>query len=147
MAALLVVGHGILSGCAETAGSGLNVTIPIVEISCTTARCRGAGSADAYIVFTTSSCANAAFGETVAGSATISCNAFGCVGQVTNFTGTGGVSTAVIREGFYSICPTLDFNGNYVGDAVAGQDATGSFPNTFIDRNSATRNLTSFTDI
>lgn len=137
----------IMSGCAEQAGSGLNVPIPTVEISCTTARCRAAGSADAYIVYTTSSCGNAAFGETVAGSATISCNAFGCVGQITSFTGAGGIATAFIPEGFYSVCATLDFNGNYVGEAVSGQDTTGALSNTSINRQTTVRNLTSFVDI
>lgn len=137
----------LFSGCAEQAGSGLSVPIPTVQISCTTARCQAASSADVYVVFTTSSCGNAAFGETVAGSATISCNAFGCVGQVTSFTGTGGVATATLPEGFYSVCAILDFNGNYIGDAVAGQDTTGAFSNTFINNQTATRSLTSFSDI
>lgn len=136
-----------LAGCAEQAGTGTNVPIPIVEISCTTNRCKALNPGRAFIVYTTSSCANAAFGETVAGSTTLVCNGLGCSGSVTNFTAGSGVSTNTMRDGFYSICVVIDFNSNYIGAAMAGEDSTGSLANTNVVSGVTTRSVTSFTDI
>ena len=137
----------LLAGCAESSGSGADVTIPIVDLTCSTARCKGVASARAYIVYTTSSCANSAFGETVAGSTTLSCNALGCSVQLTIFTATSGLSATTIQSGFYSVCVVLDYNGNYIGSAVSGEDTTGTLANSYVDRWVTSRSVSSFTDI
>ncbi len=146
VAAFLIALLG-LSGCAESAGSGKSVAIPIVDVTCTTPRCRAAASARAFLVYTTSACANSAFGETVAGSTTLTCNATGCRGNVSAFTSSAGVSANTIREGFYSVCVVVDFNANYIGAAVAGEDANGALNNSLINSSSPSQAVTSFVDI
>lgn len=136
-----------LSGCAEPAGSGATVTIPLVQMSCTTARCRSAVAARAYIVYTTSSCANPAFGATVAGSTTLSCNGSSCSGTVISFTNQAGSSANIMREGYYSVCVIVDFNSNYIGSAIAGEDSTGVLADTNITSGLTTKIVTVFSDI
>lgn len=128
-------------GCAEKAGSGAFMTVPNVGISCATTRCKAAVTAQAYVVYTTSSCANPSFGETAAGSATLTCSGTGCVGTATSF------STQTFREGFYSVCVIVDFNGNYVGAAIPGEDATGARENVNLVSGTALISVSSFTDI
>lgn len=136
----------VLSGCAEIAGNGQLVAVPLVSISCTTAYCKQNFPAKAYIVYTTSSCANAQFGESVAGSATLTCNSSGCTGTISSFTSTSGSSTSSIAEGFYSICAVLDFNSDYIGTALIG-DSTGVLSNTYVTTGTSARNVTSFVDM
>lgn len=138
---LTVLLFGMLAGCAEPAGSGKYITIPSVGISCATTRCKAVATAKAYVVYTTSSCTNPSFGETAAGSATLACSGSGCFGTATSFTGTS------IREGFYSICVIVDFNNNYVGAAIPGEDATGSRENANIFDGLTTISVSTFSDI
>lgn len=56
-------------------------------------------------------------------------------------------SSTSIREGFYSVCVIVDFNSNYAGSAVAGQDATGERANTNFVTGTSVTSVTSFTDI
>lgn len=134
-------------GCAEVAGSGRSSRIPNVRVSCTTSRCLSQSTASAYVVYTTSSCTNPSFGETVAGSGTATCGAVnGCVATVNQFTDQSGLRATVIPEGTYSICVTLDFNGSYVGAAEAG-DSTGALNNASIIDGTATADVSIFADI
>ncbi len=142
-----LAGSLMLSSCAEPAGSGISVTIPIVNISCVTTRCRAAATGRAFIVYTTSSCANPAFGETVAGSTTLTCNGTSCTGSVISFTNSAGLSTNTIRDGFYSVCVVVDFNGNYIGTPVSGQDTTGALADSLVTTGSSAKTVTAFSDI
>lgn len=142
-----LAGSLMLNGCAEPASSGTSVTIPIVNISCVTTRCRAAATARAFIVYTTSSCANPTFGETVAGSTTLTCNGTVCSGSVSSFTNQSGLSANTIREGFYSVCVVVDFNGNYVGTPVSGQDTTGALGDSLITTGTSAKTVTAFSDI
>lgn len=133
--------------CAEVAGSGRAARIPNVRLSCTTARCIANSSASAYVVYTTSSCTNPSFGETVAGSGTASCGAVnGCTATISQFTGKDGGSAATIPEGTYSVCVTLDFNGSYVGASEPG-DSTGALNNASVVDGNATADVSIFADI
>jgi hypothetical protein len=134
-------------GCAEVAGSGQAVRIPTVRVSCTTSRCIANSTASVYVVYTTSSCSNPSFGETVAGSGTANCGAVnGCTATINQFTGTDGGSAATIPEGTYSVCVTLDFNNSYVGSSEPG-DSTGALNNASIVGGSATADVSIFADI
>lgn len=136
----------LTSGCAEKAGSGQAVAIPIVSVSCTTSNCRQPGSARAIAVYTTSSCANVRFGETVTGSTTVSCSISGCTGTITNFTDANSLSVNTIPEGFYSVCVVVDFNLDYAGTAASG-DSNGALASTFITAGTTTRIVNAFTDL
>ncbi len=127
--AALAVGL-LMSGCAEIAGSGRSMLIPDVRISCTSTNCRAAsGSIQAFVTITESpSCASAEFGQKVAGSGTVSCNALGCTGTVSQFIDTAAQTATYIPEGTYSVCVVLNISGNYNGDAQPG-DAEGSLTN------------------
>ncbi|MDZ4083555.1 MAG: hypothetical protein U1E10_11505 [Bdellovibrionales bacterium] len=137
----------LTNGCAEVVGSGRAARIPNVRVSCTTVRCLSNTSANAYVVYTTSSCTNPSFGETVAGSATATCGAVnGCTVTVNQFTGKDGLSASTIPEGTYSVCVTLDFNGSYVGSSEPG-DATGALNNASITDGNTTADVSIFSDI
>ncbi|CAN5396538.1 hypothetical protein BH10BDE1_BH10BDE1_19590 [soil metagenome] len=146
IAAVSLLINFLIAGCAERSGTGKSVAIPIVSLSCGTAHCHQNIPAKAYIVYTTSSCSNASFGETVAGSTTLTCNGGGCSGTVTNFTDGSGSSANTMPDGFYSICVVLDFDSNYIGTAVTG-DTTGALNNTQITNGTTTRSVTSFADL
>ncbi len=136
-----------VGACAEVAGSGRASRIPNVRVSCTTARCLANSTATAYVVYTTSSCTNPSFGETVAGSTTASCGAVnGCTVTINQFTDKNGLSASTIPEGTYSVCVTLDFNGSYVGTAEAG-DSTGALNNASIVDGNTTADVSIFSDI
>jgi hypothetical protein len=139
----------MLSGCAEPAGSGVSVTIPAVQITCATARCRAATTARAFLIYTTSGCGlNMRFGETVAGSNnSLACNSGGCSGSINSFIDAAGASAATIREGFYAVCVVLDFNANYIGTALTGEDTTGALADSFVTTGSAQKSVSAFTDI
>ena len=145
MAALAVT--FVLSGCAEPAGSGVGVSIPIVNITCTTTRCKSGAPARAFLTYTTSGCTAPAFGEKVAGSTSLSCNVTGCSGSITSFSDSSGSSANTIPSGFYDICVTLDFNSNYIGSAVPGEDATGSRTSVSVSGATLSQSVTSFTDL
>ncbi|MBN8539389.1 MAG: hypothetical protein J0L82_03300 [Deltaproteobacteria bacterium] len=133
--------------CAEVAGSGQAARIPNVRVSCTTGRCTASSTASAYVVYTTSSCTNPSFGETVAGSGTASCGAMnGCTATINQFTGKDGGNASTIPEGTYSVCVTLDFNNSYVGSSEPG-DSTGALNNASIVDGTATADVSIFTDI
>lgn len=137
----------VVSACAEVAGSGRAARIPDVRVSCTTARCLANSSATAIVVYTTSSCTNPSFGETVAGSANASCGAVnGCTVTINQFTGKDGLSARTIPEGIYSVCVILDFDGNYVGTAESG-DSTGALNNASITDGNTTADVSIFSDI
>lgn len=129
-----------LAACAERAGSGAFMQTPNVGVSCATTRCKANVTARAYVTYTTSSCQNPQFGETAAGSAILTCNGLGCTGTASNFT------TPTLREGFYSICVIIDFNSNYVGAAIPGEDSVGSNANINLVEGMLTTTVTSFTD-
>lgn len=136
-----------MSACAEVVGSGRAARIPNVRVSCTTARCIAASTATAIVVYTTSSCTNPSFGETVAGSATASCGAVnGCTATISQFTGKDGTTARTIPEGTYSVCVILDFDGSYVGSAEPG-DSTGALNNASIVDGNATADVSIFSDI
>lgn len=119
-----------LVGCAEIAGSGRSMLIPDVRISCTASNCLSAsGSKQAFVTITESpSCASAEFGQKVAGSGNVTCNALGCTGTVTSFIDTMEQTATYIPEGTYSVCVVLNISGNYDGSAKPG-DAEGSLTN------------------
>jgi hypothetical protein len=146
--ALIFTLIGLLTnGCAEVVGSGRAARIPNVRVSCTTANCIVNRPATAYVVYTTSSCTNPSFGETVAGSATVSCGPVnGCAATINQFTGKDGFSARTIPEGTYSVCVTLDFNGSYLGAAEPG-DSTGALNNASITDGNTTADVSIFSDI
>jgi len=137
----------LMSACAEVAGSGQAARIPNVRVSCTTTRCLTNSSATAIVVYTTSSCTNPSFGETVTGSATASCGAVnGCTATINQFTGKDGFSATTIPEGTYSVCVILDFDSSYDGAAEPG-DSTGALNNAAITDGNTTADVSIFSDI
>lgn len=142
-AVLLAVGLGALSGCAEVAGSGAFVSIPSVSISCVGGGCAVSGARLAHVSYTTSSCAAAEFGEAVTGSANVTCNGAQCTGLISQFVDLGGPATSM-KEGFYSVCVTIDVDQNWSGEPLSG-DMEGGLQNVRITSGTATQAVTSFT--
>ena len=139
------IGVLLFVSCAEVAGSGRYVSIPTIRVECATAGCKSIVSATAYATITTSSCNNPAFGEVVTGSTTVSCNGgFGCTGNITSFT-TGSRTATSIPDGTYSICVTIDRDGNYAGTSQTG-DSLGTITSN-LQSSGSTVVVSSFTDL
>ncbi|MDX9730198.1 MAG: hypothetical protein RBT63_00370 [Bdellovibrionales bacterium] len=135
-------------GCAELAGDGETVSIPPVQIECRSNFCKDASHTQGrvFLVYTTSGCNSPAFGEAAGASATITCNpTSGCRGTVSSFSSSGGLPIREIPTGFYSICVTIDFDNDYLGEAVAG-DAVGVRNNAAVGKTSGTLIVDSFSD-
>ncbi len=139
---------GSMAGCAEVASSGAFVSIPSVSIQCTTGSsgsgCRQNTSKVAYVIYTTSGCTNPDFDlSAVSGSVTLNCTiGAGCSGSVTQFALGSSVATS-IKEGFYSICVTIDMDGRYSGEAESG-DMLSALNNVRVVSGTATQSVTSF---
>ena len=141
-AVLLAATLGLFSGCAEVAGSGAFVSIPAVSISCVGGGCAVSGTRVAYVSYTTSSCAAAEFGETVTGSANVTCNGAQCTGLISQFVDIRGLATSM-KEGFYSVCVTIDVDNNWIGQPASG-DMQGGLANVHVTTGTATQAVTSY---
>lgn len=142
---LLVFGAfalGAMPGCAEVAGSGAYVSIPSVSFQCSGGGCAVSGSRFVHVSYTTSSCAAAGFGETVTGSTMVTCNGAQCSGLISSFIDSNGSATSM-KEGFYSVCVTIDVDNNWSTGPASG-DMIGGLQNVQVKAGTATQSVTSF---
>jgi hypothetical protein len=139
----------LIQGCGETAGTGLSVSIPAVQINCTTARCRSNTNPKIFVYYTSSGCAiSPEFGLTRSGStSSINCTVgAGCQGIIAAWIDSTGSSSTTIPNGTYSVCGYVDYTRNNISHPTAGE-SLGTINSSTISNGTATQTITLWSDI
>lgn len=115
-----------LTQCQTSVGSSTPVSIPTVQISCSSGNCASASGSHSVLVYlTTSGCENISYGQVATGNARASCSSGTCTASVSSWTNLNSTTITQVSSGVYDFCALIDLDDHYVG-TISSQEVSGS---------------------